>query len=291
VQRLEDRGEDARLGIPAAKLGLGYRASSLKNLVDIIGPAFAREVLITGRQFKAEEAKAMGFVHRVVRSRSSRRSCSSTARLISENAPLTIRASKRIFARVAETPARPLDAAACAALVKQCFESQDYVEGRRAFMEKRKPVFQGKISAAKEEKDHESHHCARRSARHRGERGGAELSEPTESPSSSASRRAAGLTPWPASCRGSSASISADHHRREPRRRRRNDRRRRGGRANPDGLHDPPRHYRGPRRRTAPQLEAAVQPLRDFAPISMATVSGNVLVVHPSLPAKTSPST
>src|SRR5258706_373210 len=56
--------EDARLGIPAAKLGLGYRASSLKNLVDIVGPAFAPEVLITGRQFKAEEAKTMGPGHR-----------------------------------------------------------------------------------------------------------------------------------------------------------------------------------------------------------------------------------
>src|SRR5207247_9121021 len=58
--------EDARLGIPAAKLGLGYRASSLKNLIDTIGPAYAREVLLTGRQFRAEEAKAMGLVHRVV---------------------------------------------------------------------------------------------------------------------------------------------------------------------------------------------------------------------------------
>src|SRR5437773_922784 len=58
--------EDARLGIPAAKLGLGYRAASLQNLVDIVGPAYAREILIPGRQVKAEEAKARGFVHRVV---------------------------------------------------------------------------------------------------------------------------------------------------------------------------------------------------------------------------------
>src|SRR5204862_3409515 len=57
--------EDAKLGIPAAKLGLGYRASSLKNLIDIVGPAYAREVLITGRHFSAAEAKTMGLVHRV----------------------------------------------------------------------------------------------------------------------------------------------------------------------------------------------------------------------------------
>jgi enoyl-CoA hydratase/carnithine racemase len=63
--------------------------------------------------------------------------------MISENAPLTIRASKRILRELLK-PSATLDAAACAALVKQCFESQDYIEGRRAFMEKRKPVFQGK---------------------------------------------------------------------------------------------------------------------------------------------------
>jgi enoyl-CoA hydratase/carnithine racemase len=135
--------EDARLGIPAAKLGLGYRASSLKNLVDTVGAAFAREVLITGRQFKAEEAKAMGFVHRVVPVAELETLVLEYCTMISENAPLTIRASKRIVRELLKSTAA-FDAQACAALVKQCFESQDYIEGRRAFMEKRKPVFQGK---------------------------------------------------------------------------------------------------------------------------------------------------
>jgi enoyl-CoA hydratase/carnithine racemase len=63
--------------------------------------------------------------------------------MISGNAPLTIRASKRIVRELMKSSAT-FDAEACAALVKQCFESQDYIEGRRAFMEKRKPVFQGK---------------------------------------------------------------------------------------------------------------------------------------------------
>jgi len=135
--------EDARLGIPAAKLGLGYRAASLKNLVDIVGPAYAREVLITGRQFKAEEAKTMGFVHRVVPVAELEALVLEYCTIVSENAPLTIRASKRIVRELLKGSAA-LDAQACAALVKACFESQDYVEGRRAFMEKRKPVFQGK---------------------------------------------------------------------------------------------------------------------------------------------------
>ena len=135
--------EDARLGIPAAKLGLGYRASSLKNLVDIVGPAYAREVLITGRQFSSEEAKTMGLVHRVAPVAGLESVVLEYCAMISDNAPLTIRASKRIVRELLKSSAA-FDAETCAALVKQCFESQDYVEGRRAFMEKRKPVFQGK---------------------------------------------------------------------------------------------------------------------------------------------------
>ncbi|TMG77236.1 MAG: enoyl-CoA hydratase [Betaproteobacteria bacterium] len=124
--------QDARLGIPAAKLGLGYRASS-----------YAREVLITGRHFSAEEAKTMGLVHRVAPVAELESLVREYCATISENAPLTIRASKRIIRELLKSsPA--FDGQACAALVKQCFDSQDYIEGRRAFMEKRKPVFQGK---------------------------------------------------------------------------------------------------------------------------------------------------
>jgi len=135
--------EDAKLGIPAAKLGLGYRASSLKNLVDIVGPAYAREVLITGRHFNAVEAKAMGLVHRVVPVAELESLVLEYCATISENAPLTIRASKLILRELLKSSAT-FDAEACSALVKACFESQDYIEGRRAFMEKRRPVFQGK---------------------------------------------------------------------------------------------------------------------------------------------------
>jgi enoyl-CoA hydratase/carnithine racemase len=135
--------EDARLGIPAAKLGLGYRALALKNLVDTVGAAYAREVLITGRQFSAGEAKTMGLVHRVAPVAELESLVLEYCAMISENAPLTIRASKRTVRELLKSSAT-FDAEACAALVKQCFESQDYIEGRRAFMEKRKPVFQGK---------------------------------------------------------------------------------------------------------------------------------------------------
>jgi enoyl-CoA hydratase/carnithine racemase len=84
----------------------------------------------------------MGFVHRVAPAAELEALVLEYCAMISENAPLTIRASKRIVRELLKSTA--YDAEACAALVKQCFESQDYIEGRRAFMEKRKPVFQGK---------------------------------------------------------------------------------------------------------------------------------------------------
>jgi enoyl-CoA hydratase/carnithine racemase len=135
--------DDARFGVPAAKLGLGYGATALKNLLETIGPAYAREVLITARQFKADEAKAMGFVHRVTPVAELEAAVLEYCATISENAPLTIRATKRIVRELTNS-STAFDVQACAAWVKECFESQDYIEGRRAFMEKRKPVFQGK---------------------------------------------------------------------------------------------------------------------------------------------------
>jgi enoyl-CoA hydratase/carnithine racemase len=134
--------DDARFGVPAARLGLGYGAASLRNLVDTVGAAHAREMLITARQFTAGEAQSMGFVHRVVPAAALEALVLEYCGMIAGNAPLTIRASKRILRELLK-PDAGFDARACAAWVKECFESQDYIEGRRAFMEKRKPVFRG----------------------------------------------------------------------------------------------------------------------------------------------------
>jgi enoyl-CoA hydratase len=135
--------EDARFGIPAARMGLGYRVSSTKNLVDTIGPARTREMLITARQYGAAEAERIGLVQRVVPAAGLEAEVLETCAGIAANAPLTMRTAKRIVRELLASP-DSFDEAACRALVKECFESSDYKEGRRAFMEKRRPAFQGR---------------------------------------------------------------------------------------------------------------------------------------------------
>jgi enoyl-CoA hydratase/carnithine racemase len=133
---------DARLAIPAARLGLGYAYEGVKKLVSLVGPAFAKEIYFTARQFTAEEAHQMGLVNRVVEPQMLESTIETMAAAIAENAPLTIKSTKlSVDMAVAGADAR--DLAAVQAAVDACFASQDYVEGRRAFMEKRKPVFRG----------------------------------------------------------------------------------------------------------------------------------------------------
>ena len=133
---------NARFAIPAAKLGLGYDYTGVKRLVDVVGPAFAKEIFYTARQFDAEEARAMGLVNRVVDAGALEGFVRDYANTIAANAPLTIKAAKlAVGAAVAGT--EPANLADVRAAVATCFESEDYKEGRRAFTEKRKPQFRG----------------------------------------------------------------------------------------------------------------------------------------------------
>jgi enoyl-CoA hydratase len=135
--------EASRFGVPAAKLGLGYGLESLRRLMQLVGPQFTAEILFTARHFEAREAASMGLVNRVVPDGEIEAYVKSMAETIAGNAPLTIRAVKGVIRELLrDTGTR--DAAACDALVKSCFESEDYREGRRAFLEKRKPEFQGR---------------------------------------------------------------------------------------------------------------------------------------------------
>ena len=135
--------ENARFGIPAARLGLAYRWDDVHPLVGLVGPSFAKEILFTGRQFDAAEARDMGLVNRVVPDSELEARADDYAARIAANAPLTVRAAKRTVAEVMKDPGER-DLETIGALIDECFASEDYAEGRRAFMEKRKPVFKGR---------------------------------------------------------------------------------------------------------------------------------------------------
>jgi enoyl-CoA hydratase len=132
--------DDARFGIPAARMGLGYRASSMKNLVDTVGAPYAREIMITARQFTAAEAMSMGLLHKVTSVQDLEKVTREYCDIIGANAPLTMRTAKRM---IRELLKKDFDAAQMKKWMKECYDSADYAEGRKAFMEKRKPVFKG----------------------------------------------------------------------------------------------------------------------------------------------------
>jgi len=135
--------DNSRFAVPAAKLGLGYGYGGLRRLIDVVGPAFAREIFFTARQFDAEEARQMGLVNRVVPEAELEAYVKTYAETIAANAPLTVKAVKYIVGEAMKDESKR-NLAWCAELVEQCFASNDFIEGRRAFMEKRKPAFTGR---------------------------------------------------------------------------------------------------------------------------------------------------
>ena len=133
---------NSTFAIPAAKLGLGYRYSAMKNLTDLVGPGHAKDIFFTARRLDAAEALRIGLINRVADSDKLDALLGEYTTAICQNAPLTIKAGKRIIRDVLKTEDADMDLAR--KLILDCFESDDYAEGRRAFMEKRKPVFKGK---------------------------------------------------------------------------------------------------------------------------------------------------
>ena len=134
---------DAVFAIPAARLGLGYRYSALKNLVDLIGVGAAKDLFYTARRIDAAEALRLGLVSRVSAPDALPALLAEYSGSIGENAPLTLFAAKAIVGEILK-PSPELDAARCTELILRCFKSEDYAEGRRAFMDKRKPTFKGR---------------------------------------------------------------------------------------------------------------------------------------------------
>jgi enoyl-CoA hydratase/carnithine racemase len=135
--------DNSQFGIPAAKLGIAYGYDGLKNLVSLVGPSWARLLMYTGMRIGAAEGLRIGLVDRVVPDAELWSATTDIARTISGNAPLAIQAAKTTIAQVLKDPdKRDMDAIKQAGIA--CMDSEDFREGRRAFMEKRKPQFKGR---------------------------------------------------------------------------------------------------------------------------------------------------
>lgn len=135
--------DGSQFGVPAARLGLGYGFGGVEQLMALVGPAWASEILFSARRLTAQEAKEIGLINRVVAVGALRDEVMTLARSIRDNAPLTV-ASLKAAIREARRPAARRDLDRVAAMVEACFRSDDYREGQRAFLEKRQPRFTGR---------------------------------------------------------------------------------------------------------------------------------------------------
>ena len=134
--------EKSKFAMPAAKLSLGYPFSSIKRLFDVMGPGMAKHFMFTAEKISASEALACGLVQKLVSAENIETYVRDYALTISHNAPLTIKAMKQIGIEIFKNPGER-DLFLCEQLASACFDSEDYKEGRKAFMEKRKPNFKG----------------------------------------------------------------------------------------------------------------------------------------------------
>ena len=135
--------EGSQFGIPAARLGLGYPLSGVEALMALCGPAPTAEILFSGRRLSADEALAAGLVNRVVPDDRLEADVLELAATIAANAPLTVRACKVAIREARRQPA-DRDYDRLEKLIEECFLSEDYGEGKAAFMEKRAPQFKGR---------------------------------------------------------------------------------------------------------------------------------------------------
>lgn len=129
--------------IPAAQLGLPYPHESLAHITSLIGPAMTKELLFTARRIDAVTAHSCGLINKLTAPDDLDDAVMKLCQQIAANAPLTVRAAKYTIDQATRHPGQP-NLAGIEQHANACFSSTDYAEGRRAFLEKRKPVFTGR---------------------------------------------------------------------------------------------------------------------------------------------------
>ena len=134
---------DSRFGVPAAKLGLGYEYEGSATLARLVGPSNARDILFSARFLDAEEAFRIGLINYLVPADELEDRVRDYAAQITTRAPLTVKMFKESINQFECNP-QDRDSAHLRGMVDACFDSEDYKEGRRAFMDKRAPEFLGR---------------------------------------------------------------------------------------------------------------------------------------------------
>src|SRR6185437_12654157 len=135
--------DNSQFGIPAAKLGIAYGYDGLKHLISLVGPSWARLIMYTGMRIDSAEALRIGLVDRIIPTEQLLGTTMELAATISTNAPLAVKAAKITIAQVLKDPA-DRDMNAIKQIGIDCMNSEDFREGRQAFMDKRKPQFKGR---------------------------------------------------------------------------------------------------------------------------------------------------
>ena len=140
---LRAAAEGAQFGIPAGRLGVGYPPQAYAYAVAAIGAMRSKELFFTARRLGTEDAFAAGFLTRVVAPEDLEASVAALAATVASQAPLTLAAAKAGIDAAAGLPGAP-GPEALKAMAAACFDSDDYREGRTAFLEKRDPHFRGR---------------------------------------------------------------------------------------------------------------------------------------------------